>query len=266
MSQIIQIFRRFGSFGKGLVVGMLSIRPDWRRLAVTALVGICLVIGVAGVTKRAEIAQTLSEFGFYVRDVTLVGRYRTQRDVILNALNIEAGSAILLVDLDQKKEDLEALPWIKAARIVRRLPDLIHVEIIEYEPYAILERSSNHYLIDRHGYKIVNDALGSFNYLPTIKGLGSEFEAAHLLDRLKAYPVLRNRLVSASWVKGRRWTLHLDHGGDVLLPEGDIVPALDKLMALEDAQRVLAVARQTIDLRLTDRILLRFSKGEGAQT
>ena len=68
---------------------------------------------------------------------------------------------------------------------------------------------------------------------------------------------MQNRLKSAKWEGGRRWTLYLDHGGQVLLPELNARNALDKLMELEREQRILAVENQSIDLRLSDRILLR---------
>lgn len=237
-----------------------------KKIGSTAMIGGMAIVIFAAFSMHSQIAHSLSEVGFHVRDVTLVGRYRTQRETILATLDIAAGSPILALDIEDKKYRLETLPWIKEARLVRRLPDLVHVDIVEYEPYAILERADHRYLIDRAGHKIIDQHLEAFNYLPRIRGLGGEFEAAHLLDLLDQYPVVRNRLVAASWVKGRRWTLHLDHGGDVLLPEGDMMAALEKLMALEEKQRVLAVARQTIDLRLADRILLRRDSDKGAKT
>lgn len=248
------------------ILGVFSGAGNIRRIFVTGLLGAFLVVAVFGVTMRGQIALSLAELGFQVRDITLVGRYRTQRETILTSLDIVAGSPILTIDLDAKKSQLETLPWIETARVARRLPDLIHVDIVEYEPFAILERSSQYYVIDRSGHKIISKHTDAFPYLPQIKGQGGEFEAAHLLDLLDDYPVVRNRLVSASWVKGRRWTLHLDHGGDVLLPEGDIIPALQKLMMLEESQRVLAIAKQTIDLRLADRILLRTANDAEAKT
>jgi cell division protein FtsQ len=77
------------------------------------------------------------------------------------------------------------------------------------------------------------------------------------MDMLQDYPVVRNRLVAAEWIGGRRWSLTLDHGGAVHLPDKNVQNALNRLMDLERKRRILAVENQSIDLRLPDRILLR---------
>lgn len=202
----------------------------------------------------------MAKVGFAVDDITLVGRYRTQRQDIIRVLEIAPGTPILAIDLAEKQARLELLPWVKAARIVRRLPNLLHVELIEFEPFARLLRDGETNLIDRRGQKIISDTSDGFRHLPIMRGEGAEYQAAALLDLLDNYPVIRNRLTAAHWVQGRRWTLTLDHGGRVLLPELDITNALDRLMQLEQDRRILAVGDQTIDLRLDDRVLLRPAK------
>lgn len=246
----------------GWVATKLSFVTRWslsyRKVSIVLGLGLSLVIvGSYWGLGASRLDRLTAELGFVVQDITLVGRYRTQREDILTSLGISEGDAIFTIDLEEKRARLQLLPWVKAARVSRRLPNLIHIELDEYEPFARLERQKVVTLVDRQGHKITDQYLESFAYLPLIRGVGVEFEAAHLLDLLDGFPVVRNRLVAAEWVQGRRWTLHLDHGGKLLLPELEISAALDRLMLLETEQRILAVGEQTIDLRLDDRVLLR---------
>lgn len=237
--------------------GALFISHYRKHFAVFSL-AVALVGGIIGVRANFDdLSAAMVGFGFGVKDVTLIGRHRSQKDEILAVLDVEVGTPILSINLAQKQAEIEVLPWVKSARIVRRLPNLLHIELEEYEPFARLERDKVLTLVDRTGARITNSYLEGFNYLPIISGDGVEMRAAHLMDTLKGYPVIRNRLVSAVWVKGRRWTLHLDHGGSLLLPEEGFEQALKRLMAFEATQRVLAVGNQTIDLRIDERVLLR---------
>ncbi len=225
-----------------------------------ALVLALLGMVIYGNQNRDQLSIAMAKLGFAVDDITLVGRYRTQRQDIIRVLEIAPGAPILAIDLAEKQARLELLPWVKTARIVRRLPNLLHVELIEFEPFARLLRDGETNLIDRRGQKIISDNSDGFRHLPIMRGAGAEYQAAALLDLLDSYPVIRNRLTAAHWVQGRRWTLTLDHGGRVLLPELDIADALNRLMQLEQERRILAVGDQTIDLRLDDRVLLRPAK------
>ena len=237
--------------------GALLINHYKKPFAILCL-GVALVGSIIGVrTNFDDLSTTMAGFGFGLKDVTLTGRHRSQKEEILAVLDVEVGTPILSINLAQKQADIEALPWVKSARIVRRLPSLLHIELEEYEPFARLQHNKELTLVDRTGAKITNSYLEGFTYLPIISGDGVEMRAAHLMDTLKGFPIIRNRLVSAVWVKGRRWTLHLDHGGSLLLPEEGFEQALKRLMDFEASQRVLAVANQTIDLRIDERVLLR---------
>ena len=248
---ISAVFLRWISTIMGLVLQV-------RRLGFAgALALVILAVTAYGVQNQSQLTQAMAKLGFAVDDITLVGRYRTQRQDIIRVLEIAPGAPILGIDLQEKQARLELLPWVKSARIVRRLPNLLHVELIEFEPFARLLRDGDTNLIDRRGQKIVSDTSDGFRHLPILRGVGAEYQAVYLLDLLDNYPVIRNRLTAAQWVQGRRWTLTLDHGGRVLLPELNVAEALDRLMQLEEERRILAVRDQTIDLRLDDRVLLR---------
>ena len=55
----------------------------------------------------------------------------------------------------------------------------------------------------------------------------------------------------------RRWNLRLHSGVDVLLPEGQEAPALNRLAELHQRHALLDRPLVAIDMRLPDRLVLR---------
>ena len=249
----------------------------WRgrktRLAAVSLAVVLAASAVFRLDALSELAGTIREkahdfgaqAGFKVNDITVEGRKRTQRDDLIAAIDIAPGSAIFALDLDDIHARIEALPWIEDAVVLRRLPNIIHINLTEREPFAFFRETDSLALIDRKGVTITRHHLQPFSHLPVFSGQGATVRAADFMETLQAYPVLRNRMVAAHWTGHRRWTVSLDHGGKVHLPEGNIGTALDRLMQLEKDRRILAIERQEIDLRLPDRVLLR-PKSRRSQT
>jgi cell division protein FtsQ len=67
--------------------------------------------------------------------------------------------------------------------------------------------------------------------------------------------------VRASVLVGeRRWNLRLKNGIDVRLPETDVAPALERLVALDNEKNLITRDIVAIDLRLPDRVTVRLSE------
>jgi cell division protein FtsQ len=58
----------------------------------------------------------------------------------------------------------------------------------------------------------------------------------------------------------RRWNLRLKNGIDVRLPETDVAPALERLVALDNEKNLITRDIVAIDLRLPDRVTVRLSE------
>ena len=253
----------------------IVLRLTWRgrriRLASLAVLGLLISTIMlqyapksVGQFMRHSFYAGSAFIGFQVNDVTAEGRYQTQRDVLLAAVNIQLGQPIFAINLEKLRQRVEALDWVREAVIIRQLPNVVHIKLVERKAFALYRQQKNTenlVLIDERGDHIIAaKALPRWRHLPVFFGSGAPLRAAGLVGLLRDYPILQNRMVAARWVGGRRWTLELDHGGKVHLPEREITGALNRLMDLEQQKRVLAVANQAIDLRFPDRILLRREK------
>jgi cell division protein FtsQ len=97
--------------------------------------------------------------------------------------------------------------------------------------------------------------------LPLVVGRGAETRAKEFLALLDRYPALRAFVRAAVLVGERRWNLRLNNGIDVRLPETDIAPALERLVALDKEKNLITRDIVAIDLRLPDRVTVRLSEG-----
>lgn len=252
-----------------LNLSVIGLRIIWSgrrlRLAAVSLALVAFALATFNMQALSPLAQwtqaqtyhLTAEAGFRVNDITVEGRKRTQRDDLLTVIGVAQNAPIFALDLDAIHARIEDLPWVERATIVRRLPNLVHVQLQEREAFGFYREDEKLTLIDRGGVAITAHHLRQFAHLPVFSGQGAGLRAADFMDLLADYPVLRNRMVAAHWTGDRRWTVQLDHGGEVHLPATAISAALDRLMQLEQDRRILAQENQAIDLRLPDRVLLR---------
>lgn len=250
-----------------IIAILLRLMWSTRRVRLASLVVVCALM-VTALFRFAPLApaaayvlatahQVSGEAGFRIDDITVEGRMRTQRADLVQAVQLQLQTPIFSIDLDEVHARVRELPWVHHVVVTRRLPNIVHISLQERTPFALFNDNKSVVLMDRSGTKITGNHLRKFSHLPMFSGQGASLRAASLMDVLKDYPILRNRLVAAKWTGDRRWDLNLDHGGVVRLPDHDIYAALDRLMELERDRRILANKNQAIDLRLPDRILLR---------
>ena len=206
---------------------------------------------------QADALTLTADMGFSVQEVVVVGRSVTDRTTIWRALEVQRGEPILSFDAGAAHERLAELPWIASVSIARRLPDTLHVALQERVPTALWQQDGVVRLIDAEGIELTQDNLGAFGPLPLVVGFGAETRAADLLSVLDDAPELAERMIAAVWVGNRRWDLRLDNGVTIQLPELDMAAALERLLTIEASDGLVDRDIATIDLRLTDRMVVR---------
>jgi cell division protein FtsQ len=264
-------------------------QPRWIRPARVGggvLLGLGLFAGLlawasaAGILAAAEDALTgrvlawSRDLGLEVREVYVEGRVRTDQGALRRALGVVRDEPMLAVDPEAVRARLLELPWVADARVTRYLPDKVHVRLFERRPLALWQRRGVYALLDRTGTVIEGPGLdlGSaarYRHLRVLVGEGAPEHANELFALLSSEPDLWSRVVAATWIGDRRWTLRLDNQIDVLLPEDGVLAAWRLLAASEREQRLLQRAISVVDLRfLPDRLRLRVdptaAQGQGA--
>ncbi|MGE3829889.1 MAG: cell division protein FtsQ/DivIB, partial [Parvibaculaceae bacterium] len=80
--------------------------------------------------------------------------------------------------------------------------------------------------------------------------------AAALVKDLASVPDLKERVRAAARVGQRRWTLFLDNGLTIALPEKNQLPAMQLMSRLEKSEGLLEKGIKNVDLRLDGRVII----------
>lgn len=218
-----------------------------------------------GASVAVLLQDKAGELGFALADVMVEGRTETDRASVLGALGVERGDPIFGIDLDHAKARLEQLPWVSAAAVERRLPDILYVRLTERQPMAIWQHERRFTVIDRDGRPLADATelarRGNMRIetLPQVVGANAPQNVPKLLAALEKVPTLWPRVTAAVWVSDRRWDLKLDNGVMVKLPESGMLAALQQLAEIDNAGRVLDRDIVAVDLRQPDRMVLQTS-------
>jgi cell division protein FtsQ len=196
--------------------------------------------------------------GFKVKSIVIQGRVKTPKDALNNALQLQINEAILKYNMEEVKERLQQIEWIKDAVVYRQLPDQFYIHIVERDPIAVWFEQKKKYLIDEAGIAIYIPSLEGYEKLPQITGAGAPEKAPAILEQIKYYPLILDKLSTIVRVRKRRWDLILHEGVVVKLPENDfdkgaLEKALKVLVHFLKNDEIKISQIKSIDLRLSDK-------------
>lgn len=239
-------------------------------MAIVALIALDL----PGKALRATGAAT-GEAGFKVDSYQIVGlknMSRRQVDaVVTDELRRAAEEAPIgtdapaqaLVDLDRIRENLLQFGWVKDARVSRRLPDGLVIDLVERTPAAVWQQQGRLSLIDGEGVVLDAVQVDRLPDLPLLIGPGANRHAVALRKIVDSTPTLKPQLASATWIGGRRWDLSFVTGETVSLPEGEgaALRALQRFAKMDRSVGLLGRDMIRFDLRVPGKMIVRVPPG-----
>ncbi|MGD9639318.1 MAG: cell division protein FtsQ/DivIB [Alphaproteobacteria bacterium] len=213
-------------------------------------------------TKTIETTKDFSQkAGFKLDEVLVQGRRRTDPAVFLRTVALKRGTPIMSIDIIALKDRVETMPWVNKAIVERKLPNIIHIVLEEREPIALWQNDGKFMPIDTNG-NVINVKIDRLTYLPIVVGENAPAQTAELLNELKIEPELKERVKAAILVGDRRWNIMLDDidkGISIKLPEENADKAWSRLAKLDKQQQILKRKLTMIDLRLPDKMIVKFS-------
>lgn len=212
---------------------------------------------------RKNIHQTytymMNKTHLTLQNVSIEGHYRTTAEEVNEVLNLVQGMDILDIDLALVQNQIAELPWVDSVSVERHLPDTVYIRITEKKPIAIWQHNKTYFPLDETGEPIDDNETVLSNLILVVGSDAPEY-TADLITVLNKYPVIKNYVVSAVRVGGRRWNLILHDVNDgirIYLPETDIEGALERLTKAQETEHVLDKDLKVIDLRIDDRFIIR---------
>jgi len=229
-------------------------------LALIAAV-VLVALDVPGKAMTAA-GEAVGRAGFTVKRVDVVGLKNMDSAPVYEVALEQRSMAMPLVDVAGVRQKLLRYGWIKDARVSRRLPDTLVVDIVERQPAALWQDRDRLALIDSEGVVIDRVPVTQMPDLPLLVGPGANLHGRDLNRILAAAPSLKPQLVSATWVGRRRWDLQLQTGETVALPEGTEAArtALAKFAELDKSTGLLGRGLIRFDLRLPGKMVVRLPR------
>ena len=115
-------------------------------------------------------------------------------------------------------------------------------------------------LLDASGHRIAGLATRADRAdLPLLAGQGADTAVAEATAILQAASPLASRVRGLVRISDRRWTLMLDRDQSILLPANGPVAAVEGLIALDKADKILVRDLVAVDLRNPQRPVLRLA-------
>jgi cell division protein FtsQ len=84
-------------------------------------------------------------------DIQAAGLTEVNRSQILSAFGEDIGRNIFFVPLSERRKQLEQIPWVQQATVMRLLPDQIRVSVVERQPVAFVRHGQQIGLVDANG-------------------------------------------------------------------------------------------------------------------
>lgn len=230
-------------------------------LAAASLGALAWFMGLPAMAGQ-EFASLARKAGFEVRKVEVRGIERMDELPVYAIALGQHERAMPAVDLVKLRSDLMQLGWVQDARVTRRLPETLVIDIVERKPAAVWQNKGKLALIDVHGKVLQGIDLSAMPDLPLVIGPNANRQTISLDRLMEAAPALKPMLAGATWVGNRRWDLRFQTGETLSLPEGEkeASAALVNFARMDGVNRLLGRGIIRFDMRDPDKFVLRLPK------
>src|SRR5690242_8936567 len=128
-------------------------------------------------------------------DIEVTGMQNVTKAQIMEVMGADIGRNIFFIPLGQQKAQLEQIPWVESASVMRFVPNRLNVEIHERTPVAFARVGPRIFLIDAGGTLMELPQKRKYSF-PVILGMNPGEPLSTRLPRMKAYNELVRELDS----------------------------------------------------------------------
>ena len=164
-------------------------------------------------------------------NIEATGLTEVSRAELLPVFGEDIGRNVFFVPLEERRRQLEEIPWIEKATVMRLLPDRIRVSAVEREPVAFVRQEQQIGLVDASGVLLTMPAamMAQHHYsFPVVTGINAQDS----MDARKARMAVYLRLMGELDANGQHFSEEISeidltdpHDARVRMPEqtGDIL-------------------------------------------
>jgi cell division protein FtsQ len=105
--------------------------------------------------------------------IHITGNRNVQAASVLGIFAADRNHSLLRIPLEERRKQIESLPWVERVTVRRALPNHMEIEITERTPIAFLREGSEMSLVDAYGMILERPLKGDFHF-PVVSGINSE--------------------------------------------------------------------------------------------
>ena len=170
-----------------------GIIPRTKTGRIAAGIGLVIALVGLGVGYMAVMRYLTTSETFRIpssASVEIDGNNHLTRSQMLSVFGEDVERNIFKVPMHQRRAELEVMPWVEHATVMRLLPNRIRVHVTERVPVAFVRQGGTIGMVDAHGVllDIPPDAPGNPNYsFPVVTGLKADDALEERAKRMKLY-------------------------------------------------------------------------------
>lgn len=183
-------------------------QSSWLRPASTVgrvFLGLAALVLLCTVTASAVLLKSFlqKDAQFRISSTSAIeatGLTELSRPQLLPIFGADIGRNIFFVPLKDRRRQIESLPWVEHATVMRILPDQIRVSIVERHPVAFTRQGSKIGLVDADGVLLTMpaSAMAQHHYsFPVVTGIDAHESADARKERIAVYLRMMSDLDSA---------------------------------------------------------------------
>ncbi len=134
-----------------------------------------------------------------VANIQLAGLTEVSRAEMLPVFGEDIGKNIFFVHLSERRKQLEQIPWVEHATVMRLLPDQLRVSVVERKPVAFVRDGQQIGLVDADGVllSMAPASIARHHYsFPVVTGIDARDPLASRRARMAVYQRLIGELDS----------------------------------------------------------------------
>ncbi len=170
--------------------------PLPRKTARKVKIAAVLLLAAAGVGTAASMLYSYGAHSWRFRlessdNIEVFGTQHVTRNQIVDVMASDIGRNVFFVPLPERKKQLEEIPWVESATIMRLLPDRVRISVKERTPVAFVQMGSRIALIDASGVVMDMPATRQTRFsFPVITGMTESEPLSTRAARMKIYSAL----------------------------------------------------------------------------
>ncbi len=158
---------------------------------------ILLSLGVVGTIMMMTYRYGAHSWRFRLESsdyVEITGAHHVSRAQVLQIMAPDITKNVFFIPLEQRKKQIEELPWVESAAVMRLLPNRIKIEVNERTPVAFAQVGSRIELVDVHGVLMSTpDSQADYSF-PVIQGMSESDPMSVRTAQMKIYNTLMHDL------------------------------------------------------------------------